>query len=282
MYMNKLATIFLIIVLGVKTDHITLKQIHPINKTEAIIHNVDYFVFNSEIQVTGLTSVLSVISMEIKANTSYKFQTICDINVDICDIQEEKNCVCRYCSADNKYFILVNITAKVMYSGGTVRGVLIFKDDRIVSNNISLPVIFDTPGDVSLFIDAQKISDLNQCNETTSKDMAILVYFCASALSYKLEIVDDNQNSSYGSNVVIHTLNTTSQRSVTFYQKDLVSNVVLRRFECTVHAASGLESCPQEEEKSCTIYIAPICILSILIVLISFCFIYWYKCRRCS
>ncbi|XP_055866038.1 uncharacterized protein LOC106064814 isoform X2 [Biomphalaria glabrata] len=216
---------------------ITLTQENPYNQNQTFFNNEHNFVFHSQVTVTEDIESFSEINFQIKSKTYKDFQMICYIDVELCERQKEENCHCQYNSTDNIYLITINITAKVSFSLGTVRGVLIFKDYSVYSNEMKLPMIFAYPESVCLFVNDTKIPDLERCNVTTDKDFAVIIFFCSSASSYKLEIEDGIRRMSNDSNVLVHTVNTTTQKDIRLYQRDLESNVVLRHYQCRLQAA---------------------------------------------
>ncbi|KAK0066892.1 hypothetical protein Bpfe_003627 [Biomphalaria pfeifferi] len=225
--------ILLLIVLEFNCEKlITLTKVNLYDVNQTYFDNEHYFVFQIQVNVTEDISFLSEIRFEIKSKSYPDFQVICYILVEACERKIDETCRCQYNIKENIYLVTINITAKVAFSSGTVRGMLIFKKYPVYSNELRLPMIFENPETVCLFINDTKIANLEQCNVTTEKDFAVIVFFCSSASSYKLEIEDGSKIISNTSNVLVHTVNTTTQKDIRLYQRDLESNVVLRHYQC--------------------------------------------------
>ncbi|KAK0055652.1 hypothetical protein Bpfe_014927 [Biomphalaria pfeifferi] len=247
---------------------ITLTKVNLYDVNQTYFDNEHYFVYQIKVNVTEDISSLSEIRFEIKSKSYPEFRVICSILVEACERKIDETCRCQYNSKENIYLATINITAKVAFSSGTVRGVMIFKKYPVYSNELRLPMIFENPETVCLFINDTKITDLEQCNVTTDKDFAVIVFFCSSASSYKLEIEDGSKIISNTSNVLVHTVNTTTQKDIRLYQRDLESNVVLRHYQCRLQAESSIQDCRQLNE-NCSAALTALCVALGLIFLLT-------------
>ncbi|KAK0066890.1 hypothetical protein Bpfe_003625, partial [Biomphalaria pfeifferi] len=256
---------------------ITLKQKKPYSENETFFTNEHHFVFHSQVTVTEDIESFSEINFQIKSKTYKDFQGICYIDVELCERQKEENCHCQYNSTENIYLITINITAKVSFSLGTVRGVLIFKDYSVYSNEMKLPLIFAYPESVCLFVNDTKITDLEQCNVTTDKDFAVIVFFCSSASSYKLEIEDGSKIISNTSNVLVHAVNTTTQKDIRLYQRDLESNIALRHYQCRLQAVTPFQVCSHQSDCFLKTALPASLCPALLIIFLSLTFTMYYK-----
>ncbi|XP_055866770.1 uncharacterized protein LOC129922869 isoform X2 [Biomphalaria glabrata] len=279
--------ILLLIVLGFNCEKsITLTRVNLYDVNQTLLDNEHYFVFQIRVNVTEDITSLSEIRFEIKSKSYLDFKVICYILVEACQRKIDETCRCQYNNKDNIYLVTINITAKVAFSSGTVRGVLIFKKYPVYSNELGLPMIFENPETVCLFINDTKIANLEECNVTTDKDFAVIIFFCSSASSYKLEIEDGSKIISNTSNVLVHTVNTTTQKDIRLYQRDLKSNVVLRhyqcRLQCRLQAESSIQDCRQLNENCYAEQVALGCISLVTVVLIVFnCYSRHLMKKRC-